>query len=125
MPDIIWFVLAIEDVIDVVARMPGFIWFFLAIDVVATIVCVLKRRRFSALFGVGAIGSVIWANYDIANSEPTGASALVIGYGLAIAIVVFFLLSLLVTIGALRHATAKSWWATKQGAEDDPSESDS
>ena len=72
-----------------------------AIDVVVTIVCALKGRSVFAVFGVGAISTAIFAF----NAGPLGGG---------IFLFVSLPLSLIVIIGAFRHAIAGSRWATKQ-----------
>ena len=82
----------------------GLLIFFLVLGVVTTVVCVLKGRHFSALFGIGVIGTVIWLLNEVASVSGEEPYA---GYGIAFFFTFVVLpLSLLVTIGALRPALA-------------------
>jgi hypothetical protein len=100
--------------------MPAIVWFFiflLAIDVAATIVCVLKGRFFSAFFGVGAIGSLVWAFISLATFESSGGFLdLPVG---VLGLPASLPLSLIVIIGALRQAKTWSSWAARQIANVD------
>ncbi len=101
--------------------MPAIVWFFiflLAIDVAATIVCVIKGRFLSALLGVAAIGSAIWAFIDIQNYVAL-SNFPDLAYGFGVFVFVSLPLSLIVIIGALRQAKTWSSWAARQIAKVD------
>jgi len=90
----------------------GFVIFVIAVDAVAIVVCVLKGRFFSALFGVGAIGIAIWA---LSRSQilcpPACPKAT--PYGAVVWLYGSVPLSLIVIIRAIRQAKTGTYWVVK------------